>query len=59
MARVFSFHVAVVVGGKRAPCATPSGGRVAEASFPAQRSEELLGGVLDHGPLRGRCPAVS
>jgi hypothetical protein len=34
----------------------PSGGRVVEASFPGQRSEELLDGVLDCGPLWGRRP---
>jgi hypothetical protein len=37
----------------------PSGGREAEASFPARRPEELLGGVLDHGPPQGRCSAAS
>jgi hypothetical protein len=36
-----------------------SGGRVAEASFPARHSEELLDGVLDRGSLWGRCPTVS
>jgi hypothetical protein len=32
--RLLSFHVAVVVGANEAPCAVPSGGRVAKASFP-------------------------
>jgi hypothetical protein len=44
---------------ERAPHAAPSGGREAEASFPGRCHEELLGGVLDHGPPWSRCPAVS
>jgi hypothetical protein len=47
------------VGSVRGPRATPSGGREAKASFPTQRHEELLGGVLNHGPSWGQCPAVS
>jgi hypothetical protein len=37
----------------------PFGGRVVEPSFPTQCSEELLGGVLDHGLLWGRRPTMS
>jgi hypothetical protein len=53
------FHVAVLVGAHEAPHAAPSGGRVAEASFPTWRSDELLDGVLDHGLLRGRRESAS
>jgi hypothetical protein len=42
--------------GERGPHAAPSGGRVAKASFPATLREELLGGVLNHGPLWGDAP---
>jgi hypothetical protein len=59
VARAFSFHVAVVMGANEAPRAASPGGRVTKASFPARRSEELLGGVLDHGPLWGRRPTAS
>jgi hypothetical protein len=45
--------------GQTVPRAAPSGGRVVAASFPARHSGELLGGVLDHGPLQGKCHAVS
>jgi hypothetical protein len=37
----------------------PSRGREAEASFLARRPEELLAGVLNHGPPQGRCSAAS
>jgi hypothetical protein len=31
----------------------------AEAPLPARRHEELVGGVLNHDPSRGRCSAPS
>jgi hypothetical protein len=46
-------------GSERGPRATPSGGRASEASFPNWCHEELLSGVLNHGPPQGRCPAAS
>jgi hypothetical protein len=46
-------------GGKRAARVAASRERVAEASFPTRRHEELLGGVLDRGPLQVRCLAMS
>jgi hypothetical protein len=51
MVGALSFHVVVVGANEPPPCDVPSGGGVPEASFPARRREELLGGVLD----RGRC----
>jgi hypothetical protein len=58
MVRALSFHV-VVVGAKEPPRAAPSGGRVAEASFPARHREELLSGVLNCGLMWGRYPTTS
>jgi hypothetical protein len=52
----FSYGV-VVIGASEAPM--PSGRREAEASFPTWCHEELLSGVLNHGPPRGRCPTTS
>jgi hypothetical protein len=54
----FSIHGVVAVRVSEAPALHISEGREAEVSFPTRRREELLGGVLDHDPLRGRCPAA-
>jgi hypothetical protein len=45
--------------GKQGPRAALFGGRVAEASFLAGCSKELLGGALDRGPLWGRRPTMN
>jgi hypothetical protein len=51
--RAFSIHHVVVVRASEAPRVMSSGGSEAKASFPAQRREELLRRVLDHGPTVG------
>jgi hypothetical protein len=48
MSRMSFSHGVVVTGASEAP--VPSRRREAEASFPAQCHEELLGGALNHGP---------
>jgi hypothetical protein len=57
MSRMSFSHGVVVTGASEAPA--PSGRREAEASFPAWCREELLSGVLNHGPPQGRCPTAS